>query len=128
MSNRAPVCNIDAVVPSPTGITSPLAAIPVANGNNTVQVLNALRQAIMNIYNQNSGSRSSSGNNGGGSGGAQNPALGKFMQTDIQTKLVKVYNPDDNTQWVQVRQVVSVTWTNAKTGQTITYNQPSGGS
>lgn len=125
MSNRAPVCNIDAVVPAPTGITSPLAAIPVANGNNTVQVLNALRQAIMNIYNQNSGSRSSSGS---GAGGTQNPALGKFQQTDIQTKLVKIYNPDDNTQWVQVRQVTAVTWTNHTTGQTITYNQPNGGS
>lgn len=123
MSN-APVCNIDAPTPPGSGITSPLVSVPIANGSNNTYVINAIRQAIQNIYNQN---RSQSSGGGGGGGGGKS-ALGEFKQTSFQTKVVRVYNPDDDTQWVDVRQVTSVTWKNSTTGQSITYNQPSGGS
>jgi hypothetical protein len=124
MSNNAPVCNIDAPTPVGSGITSKLVSIPVANGVNNTTVINALRQAIQNIYNN---QQSQNNRNSSGGGGGQS-ALGKFVQTSIQTKVVRVYNPDDNTQWVDVKQVTSVTWQNSTTGQSITYVQPPGGS
>jgi hypothetical protein len=84
-----------------------------------VQVVNAIRQAIQQIFNQTSQSSRNGSNGGGGVS-----ALGKFEQQDVTYKTFNIYDPNDNTVYVTVKQVQSVTWKNMTTGQTITYTQP----
>jgi hypothetical protein len=46
----------------------------------------------------------------------------KWKQIDKRTQLVKIVNPDDDTQFVIVRRTISQTFENPSTGETLTIN------
>jgi hypothetical protein len=48
---------------------------------------------------------------------------GDFKQSNLTTKKVRVTNPSDSTQYVDVEQVTGVTWKNGL-GQKVTYSNP----
>jgi hypothetical protein len=63
---------------------------------------------------------------GGGGAGSKPPQKeGNFVELRPKriVKKVKIYNPDDREQWVEVEQIVGLTFQDPKSGRTISWRQ-----
>lgn len=97
---NAPYCNVKIATPaakpaSPKGIQS----IPAS----------ATQQQMVNIINNN----------------FQNLLLGNYVENRAarQTQIVRVFDPNDSSSYVDVRQVVAVQFVNQTTGQVINWKR-----
>lgn len=147
MADGAPVCPVSrGQIPfDQRGLHYP--AIPAAvDLPSALQAISAMRQIILVLSGQTPpafrnnmaplnltvrlpyGGGASSGAGGGGigrgGGGGKNkqPLLGDFNEVDRVTKKVRITNPKDDQQWVEVNQIQSITWENSATGQTIVWH------
>jgi hypothetical protein len=123
---EGPVCNLNnrQNVVQPTPATLP--QIPVITDlASAINAGNLMRQILQALLNQLPGLANNvaalSPNNPGTTAFAVGG--GDFKQTNLTTKNVKVTNPDDSSQFVNVQQVTGVTWTNGL-GQKVTYSNP----
>jgi len=66
------------------------------------------------------GSTSGGGGSGGGGNRPKNPSEpDQWRESDRQTQNVKVVNPDDDSQFVIVKEIVSITFERDSTGEQI---------
>lgn len=100
---NAPVCNVKGVVLEPNQKLSPFQPIPKAT--DLPSALRAL-QAITNNFNT-------------------LLKAGNFVeQRQFRTfQTVRVFNPDDTSQWVDVQQITGLTFIDPVTGRTLTWKQ-----
>lgn len=115
----APVCHVppeNVNVPQP-GVRN-LPAVPIAQPNleSLVNAVNALRQ-VVNIL---SGQQSVDGANGfSNSFSTTKPKTdGTWIEEKRVTQTVKVYNPDDRTQYIEVERINGLVMRNKDTKQT----------
>jgi hypothetical protein len=133
---NAPVCNVTPPAPISTPLSKLIASIPVATDlPSALNALNAIRN-VLNVQNnaippnnkvvwkglttkpepsKPTGNKPANPSNGQKQSG--------FTQSNIVTKLVKVTNPNDSTQFVMVNQIVGLTMTNPVTGEQWQWSQ-----
>jgi hypothetical protein len=114
------VCHIPPVVPaqnpSPVNIPSiPVADATVQSLQNTVNVMRQVLQLLL-------GQQGFQGPPGQPGRNAQS-ATGQFTETKRVTEVVRVFNPDDNTQFVDVERTNQLVMSNKATKQTWVYNR-----
>lgn len=127
MPSPAAICT-NPVISDPTGseqnAPTNMPGIPVAtDAASTMAAVNALRQAYYN--NQGGGSprnaspqvKPNPSPNKNKNDKNQNKDRGRFVELSRQTQIVQVFNPDDNTQWVKVEQIVALELQNPITGE-----------
>lgn len=130
MGMVAPVCNVN--VPQPVVQPSPpaLPAIPVATNLATaIQAINVMRQAI-NTMNNNipPNNQNNQNTNINGFTTKQNqqqntPQKSSFVQVSVVKNTVRITNPDNPDQYVDVEQITGLTMQNPVTGQSWTWSQ-----
>lgn len=130
MGTVAPVCNVN--VPQPVVQPSPpaLPAIPVATNLATaIQAINVMRQAI-NTMNNNipPNNQNNQNTNMNGFTTKQNqqqntPQKSGFVQVSVVKNTVRITNPDNPDQYVDVEQITGLTMQNPVTGQSWTWSQ-----
>lgn len=109
----APVCQVPAAQPETQPDPRQFPGIPLAYDlASALAAINAMRRIIQMLLNQ------IAINNA-----AKKPKLGNFTEVSRKTKVERIYNPDDNTQYVDVEHVTSVTMGDKATGQTWTWNR-----
>jgi hypothetical protein len=94
-------------------------AIPVATDMaSAIQAINTMRQIIQAMTNQ-------TGGGGGGGPGTVSTVQANFQENKSKrvVQTVRVYNPNDKTQFVDVKQITGLTFENRLTKQTITWAQ-----
>ena len=130
MGRVAPVCNVN--VPQPVVQPSPpaLPAIPVATNLATaIQAINVMRQTI-NTMNNNipPNNQNNQNTNINGFTTKQNqqqntPQKSGFVQVSVVKNTVRITNPDNPDQYVDVEQITGLTMQNPVTGQSWTWSQ-----
>ena len=130
MGTVAPVCNVNG--PQPVVQPSPqaLPAIPVATNLATaIQAINVMRQAI-NTMNNNipPNNQNNQNTNINGFTTKQNqqqntPQKSSFVQVSVVKNTVRITNPDNPDQYVDVEQITGLTMQNPVTGQSWTWSQ-----
>ena len=130
MGTVAPVCNVN--VPQPVVQPSPpaLPAIPVATNLATaIQAINVMRQTI-NTMNNNipPNNQNNQNTNINGFTTKQNqqqntPQKSGFVQVSVVKNTVRITNPDNPDQYVDVEQITGLTMQNPVTGQSWTWSQ-----
>ena len=130
MGRVAPVCNVN--VPQPVVQPSPpaLPAIPVATNLATaIQAINVMRQAINTMNNnippnnQNSQNPTMNGFTTKQNQQQNTPQKSGFVQVSVVKNTVRITNPDNPDQYVDVEQITGLTMQNSVTGQSWTWSQ-----
>ncbi len=133
----APICNAPPEQPSffTKPPISPNFSPPAANFPSLVQSILHLQMAFQTLTNQsvvnntiNGVPTGTPGFGGGGGvpgfgrggGGSPNQETDNWKEQSRQTQNVKVVNPDDDSQFVIVKEITSITFTRESTGETIT--------
>lgn len=132
---EGPVCNLNSKldIPQPTAPTFP--QIPIATDQASTQAaVNAMRQFLQNMFGDTAGPNNiffgggggqGGGGGGGGGGNRPNPQPKPTDFVEVPgtrvTENVRVFNPDDNSQYVDVQQVKHVQFAN-KMKQKLTYS------
>lgn len=119
----APVCPDPRIFPpEQQPDTRQFPSIPPAhNLSSALAAINAMRQLLDYLLN-----RQPQNNNGGGNTGqAKKGAQGKYSEVPgaRKTQKVRVYNPNDKSQFVDVEQIVGLTMRDNKTGETWTWSR-----
>lgn len=96
-------------------------SIPVPNGSNIQEVLTAIRTYLITQANQSAGRASLTGTISATTAGTPQPSQFTLTKTVFQNV---TFPTADNSTTVTVPILISATWTNAATGQTIVYNAP----
>jgi hypothetical protein len=135
------VCNITPIIPPSAKGPPTLPSIPTPTDlQSALQAIKALTQIVYALTGQsgNQGGYGSQGGKfivlpqqsnggGGGSGGGQNQSGGKGNFQEVKSERVsqtiKVYNPQDNSQYVTVNQITGLTFRDSITGQLISWSQ-----
>lgn len=111
----APVCHIPPKTPSTQPNPVNIPSIPPARPDvqSLMHTVNAMRQVIMILSGQQGlrGPQGAPGNNA-----KSKPA--RWSESNRQTEKVKVYNPNDKTQFIEVERINSLTMRDAVTGET----------
>ncbi len=107
--SSAPVCNIPVNIPINQPDPRLLPAIPLAHDlSSAIAAINAMRQWLMWMMNQrphNNKTPQASLNEG------------NFVESNRTTQVVRIYNPNDSSQWVDVEEITGLTMTDKKSGQ-----------
>ena len=130
MGTVAPVCNVNVrqpvVQPSPPA----LPAIPIATNLATaIQAINVMRQAINTMNNnippnnQNNQNTIMNGFTTKQDQQQNTPQKSGFVQVSVVKNTVRITNPDNPDQYVDVEQITGLTMQNAVTGQSWTWSQ-----
>lgn len=131
--NAAPSCpsTLPEPIADPNSVNLP--SIPVANPNDPnsmAAAINGLRQAYYAERNGTPGDNGASprGNNpqqSKATKGQQKPQqkpkqknTSDFVETGRTKQKVRIFNPDDHTQWIDIEQITSLTLVNQVTGET----------
>jgi len=121
MTTNAPVCHIppDTVTQQPSPVSLP--AIPPAEATiaSLQHTVNVMRQVI-NIL---TGNNHTTNNNNSFSNNAV-PVSGSWTQKSIATEVVRIYNPEDKTQYVDVERINKLVMGNNATKQTWEFKRP----
>ena len=132
MSN-APTCNVNPNAPVVQPKAVPLPSIPIATDlPSALMALSAIR-TILNVSNNANSPQNnvtpytvknpqptSKQQQPGPSSGSKTSG---FTQTNVVTQDIKVYNPDNKSQYVTVTQITGLTMVNNVTGETWTWTQ-----
>jgi hypothetical protein len=113
----APICHVpppDTTIPQP-GVRA-LPAIPVAQPNlqSLMATVNALRQTV-NILTGQQGIN--------GANNAKSDNKGQWVEDRRTTEVVKVYNPDDRSQFIEVERINRLVMKDKGTNQTWTWTR-----
>lgn len=114
----APVCSIDPIIKPTQPPQAPFPAIPQAvDLPSALRAINAMAAIIRNITGQ---LGRSSGGGGGGhtdSRSKQPPKQGRWVQKTVNRKTVRIFNPQDKTQFVDVSRVANLVMQDSVTGE-----------
>lgn len=121
----APFCkrSTDQVIAQP-----PIKRLPAIPPPNDLQsAINAINMLINYVY-QLSGQIGPTGPQGdrgspGQPGRPPNQNVGRWIETNRATEKVKIYNPDDHDQWVEVLRTNSLTMRDSVTGELWQYSR-----
>ena len=127
----APICNAPPEQPDFTTKAPPFPQYVPPDPTNPVSIVAAIRALQIMMLNLNNqvppnntinGLPGGSGGGGGGGGGGKKkkPQDQEWEETDRQTQLVKVVNPDDDSQFVIVKEITSITFERQATQEKIT--------
>lgn len=122
-SFEGPVCNLNAKVNVQQPPIQSAPQIPVANDlPSALQAIQSMSQILQVIINQLPGPNNIIQQNN-----AKQPSGGNFQEVpgSRQSQNVRIYNPSDHTQYVDVNQVTYVKFAN-KLGQNLVYSNPVG--
>jgi hypothetical protein len=137
---NAPVCNLTPPAPISTPLSKLIASIPVATDlPSAINALNAIR-TVLNVQNnaippnntvvwtglKTTKPEPSKPTDKQPSNASSGQKRSGFTQSNVVTKLVKVTNPNDATQFVMVRQIVGLTMNNPVTGEQWQWTQSAG--
>lgn len=131
----APVCQIAPSQPNPEDPRVLTPSIPIANQNNLVDVVNALRALLMSAFGQTGGGNNSNTNPGvqfnGFSTKQPPPSPTKkngFTVVEQIVRPIRVYDPNDPSKqtFVDVQQVVGLKMFDTVTNQTWEWTAPYG--
>jgi hypothetical protein len=112
--STAPVCNINQQPPGAEPQTPRLPAIPVAKDlPSALAAINALRQSMQIITNQL-----------GKQGAAKQQPVLRELVSKRTTEKVRVFNPDDKSQFVDVEQINHLEFADASSGQKLLWDRP----
>lgn len=116
----APVCNINVSRLSGAKKTPSVPSIPIASNDlaSLAAAVNAMRQVIINLLGQQAQPP------GGGPGSPVSIKPSSFRVTNQNIQTVNVYDPNDSSVFVTIRQVVGLTLENPTTGETWEWTQP----
>lgn len=107
MVKQAPVCHIPPAKPDAPLVVKNLPAVPVATDlKSALQAINALRQVVQVITNQITQPQ-----------GANN-FIADWHESDRVTEIVRVYNPNDKSQYVDIQRINRLRMKDKKTGST----------
>jgi len=121
---QAPVCHLPPTSDIPEGAGLNLPAIPAPDGTieGMMNSLNSLIQGYNGLagFGPFGGASASASASGGAAGGfkTKDQKGGRFIERSRQTKKVRVTNPDDENQWVDVMVITALTMVDTKTGET----------
>ena len=122
--SQGAVCNLQPPPSTASPSSVPYPAIPIATDlASALQALNAIRQ-ILNAQ-QGAIPQNNQSLQPGTPGSQQQqpkPQPTDYKLTNQQVERVRIYNPNDSSQYVDVDQVVSLTWKN-KAKQSISWTQ-----
>lgn len=99
----------------------PLPPLPIANSGNLVNTVNAIRQVVQQLGSPATLPKGNnhSGTNTGQSGNKQSKQkTSRWSEQSRTTSKVRVYNPDDHEQYVDVEQINQLTMVDKITGAT----------
>jgi hypothetical protein len=126
MARKAPVCHIPPTKPA-TDAQAPVDTVYVPQATDlasTMAAVNALRL----VYLRGTGGFGGAGHGGtasslgpGGTGGTvkdEKKKQGQWVETNRQTEKVKVTNPDDPSQFIELERINQLTFKDAATGET----------
>jgi hypothetical protein len=105
----------------PQQVQPPLPPLPIANSGNLVDTVNAIRQVVQQLGSPATTPKGNnhSGTNSGQSGNKQSKQkTSRWVEQSRQTGKVRVYNPDDHEQYVDVEQINQLTMRDQITGAT----------
>lgn len=115
----APVCNINAPAPSAEPNSPRLPTIPVATDlASAIAAINALRQIVQALTNQ------IPVNTLGRQGAVKTQPSLKEQVSKRTTEMVRVFNPQDKSQFVDVEQINHLQFQDASSGQTLVWDRP----
>ena len=126
MPGVAPVCHVsvDEVINQPTGTKLP--SIPIATDLiSALAAINAMRQVLMMLTGALQGPpglRGAQGQGGAAGAAAKKTKVGRWNEANRTTATERVYNPNDNSQYVDVQRINSLTMTDSVTGETWVWN------
>lgn len=119
---QAPICYINPPPPTAEPVTPTIPAIPVAtNLASAIQAVNILRQIIQTQGNQIPGG----GTGGGGSSTHKKKNDANFVEIKAKriSTTTRVFNPQNRSQYVDVKQITSLTFIDPISKQEITWQQ-----
>lgn len=137
MSNTAPVCLIDQPAPAGSPSVASIPAIPAASAsiNSLLAAVRALTQAVQIMQQQIPKTQLGGVNfNDPGNGNSSKPSAGAKQANFAELiarrtyTTTRVFNPDDHTQFVDVKQITGLTFYNPVSNQYINWVQGGGGS
>lgn len=117
-----PVCHIPPVVPKSITTPNNLPGVPIAQPNlaSLTDTVNRLRQLVLIL----SGQQGVDGPQAFGNNiKPDKDKKGTWIEQSRQTETVKVYNPDDRTQFVEIERVNRLVMNNKDTGQRWTWDR-----
>lgn len=120
---EGPVCNLNNKVNLQQPTAQSLPQIPVAtDAASTTAATNVIRQIIMDMLGDLPIGNNISENGGTPSTGSSN--AGNFVEVPgtRQTSTKRIYNPDDNSQYVDITQITGLTFKDAA-GNTLVFKQ-----
>ncbi len=117
---EAPVCHLEPLVDIDGPSQPRMPVIPPIRGDidSMVKALNALKMGYEILANQRGGPDEPVGSSGFKKG---NSKVGRFNEVKRQTKKVRVSNPDDPSQYVDVDRINKLTMRDTKTGELWTW-------
>lgn len=117
-----PVCHIPPVVPKSITTPNNLPSIPLAQPNiaSLVSTVNQMRQLIQIISGQ---LPTMPGPQGGFNTKPDKDKKGTWVEQSREVETVKVYNPDDKEQFVEIERVNRLVMNNKDTGQRWTWER-----
>lgn len=126
VSQNAPVCNVQGVVQEPNQQVSAFQPIPKATDlASALAAINAMANNLNNLFKQ--GAFSGGGVHDLSTNNKKKPAkpAGNYREDPARrvSKTVRVFNPQDSSQYVDVKQIVRLTFVDPVTGRTITWSQ-----
>lgn len=120
----APVCLLepDLKIEQPDPRTWP--SIPIATDMaSLLKANNAMRQTLMMLLNLLSRNNQQNGGGGGRTSSSKAAKQGKYSEVTRQVKTVRVTNPQDKSQYVDVEQIYALTMRDNNTGETWTWTR-----
>jgi hypothetical protein len=127
----APICLIPTTVsvPPPPAVAFPSIPLPEPTIPGLVASVSALKNAVELLSGQNNNVKKVSGVINGFSikdnskQQKKTPAQGRWVETNRVTATVRITNPQDSTQYVDVLRINQLTFTDSVTGETWVWNR-----
>jgi hypothetical protein len=120
---ECPVCHVstDQVIDQPPKVLLP--SIPEATDlNSALAAINAMRQMLLLLAGQ-IGRGGAQGPPGAAGKSAQKEKVGRWNEVSRSTSKVKVFNPDDKTQFVEVERINKLTMKDSVTNEQWIWNR-----
>jgi hypothetical protein len=123
----APTCLIQPTIKieQPDPRTAP--SIPRAHDlDSAIRAINAIADYLRwlnNMLSQNNHRPNPSGGGGSTNSKKNSNKVGKYTEVSRSTKTVRIYNPNDKSQYVDVEQIYALNFQDNKTGETWTWKR-----
>lgn len=127
VTQNAPICNVQGVVQEPNQQVGIFQPIPKATDlASAIAAINAMANNLNNLFKQGAFS-STGGVHDLSTNNKKKPAApsGNYREDPVRRvyKTVRVYNPQDSTQFVDVKQIIALTFVDPNTKRTIVWRQ-----